>query len=909
MLARHGFFIVLGLILIPFLKIYINMHNVKGFPPAALETIKMLASFTGSSAVLTREKEDDLSFIYASPRADDIQDKDRELFHAVLEKTALDTKEARRWHDFAVDKLAAPFTQGMECSFFFRETRVYSRLCLFRDSTSNWTDHQLILMKQTARIVEDQLSERISEPFSNPSDYYKNGFNLLFDIVPVGVFFYNQDLIISSFNTRFLSFAGIQNSELLNFDLKTIQDQTLIKAFRAPLSGEEGHFEGNFQLRDQVIRIRLKTAPVYNSTGQIIDMVAVVKDNTEHVNALKDLEESKNRLWALINGTPDIICFKDAQGRWMEANDAIKALFRLEGKDFLFKSEDRLVELVPELSEVFEQCGKSDKEAWNTKKPVVVEEVVPMLNGEERILDVIKTPVFDEEGEAKGIVILGRDITVRKKTEEMLRESEKRFRIVAIHANDIIFEWDTKTDQMEWFGKASSIGTANLPPSTFPEFAKLIYPEDRERIVHFWNNMFHDKKEWKDEFRVLTPKGDLKYYRGSGIMMFNSDPHTSKVIGTFTEVTQEKMLINSLREAVDEAQYNQARITGLLSVIPDMIFVFDRQGVIKDYHADNSHSLYLPPEAFMDRMIDEVLPSDIAVLTHETIATVKLNRVIEVYEYQLEVDDEQRIFESRMVFVDDNRYLSIVRDVTYARKVEQELVEAKEQAEKSDRLKSAFLANMSHEIRTPMNGILGFSELLRSCDLSKEEMDSAINVIVKSGQQLLAIINDVLEISQLETGQIKVISDRVNLNRLMMDLARFFELEAIEKSVELSYKVPEQEVFAIVDGGKVTQIFNNLLSNAFKFTQPGGHIRFGFEVEENFIRFFIHDDGVGIASQHHNIIFERFGQVLKVGATNKGGTGLGLSICKSLVELLGGEIWIESEIGHGASFYFSVPGR
>jgi PAS domain S-box-containing protein len=589
----------------------------------------------------------------------------------------------------------------------------------------------------------------------------------------------------------------------------------------------------------------------------------------------------------------------------MEANDSIQQLFRLKGKEFLFKSENYLKNLVPELSRVFEQCKVSDMAAWEKKEPVVVEEIIPLPNGDERRLDVIKTPVFDSDGNRKGIVILGRDITARKKAEEMLRESEERFRIVATHANDIIFEWDPRTDRMSWFGKAGYIGSAKAPPRSFADFVKLIHPEDRDRIEGFWKNRFPLKDEWKDEFKVELKNGNTKFYRAGGIMIFK-DGAPEKAIGTFTNVTQEKMLIHSLREAVEEAQHNQARITGLLSVIPDLIFVFDRNGVIKDYHAESINKLYVTPDMFLDRKIDDVMPPEIARLTHEKIAAVVSHKGTEIYEYKIEDDSGTGIFESRMVFVDNNRTMTIVRDVTHSRQVELDLIEAKEQAEKSDRLKSAFLANMSHEIRTPMNGIIGFSELLRSSDITPEDQEHCIEVIVKSGQQLLAIINDVLEVSQLETGQVRFMPDRVNLNRLISDLGRFFEMEANEKSVELIAEIPEEEVFSLVDGGKITQIFNNLLSNAFKFTSPGGHIAFGFKKEDRHLQFFVHDDGVGIAARHHNIIFERFGQVLKVGATNKGGTGLGLSICKSLTDLMGGEIWVESEAGQGASFFFRL---
>jgi PAS domain S-box-containing protein len=882
------------------------MYDVKGFPPTALETLRMLAKFTDSEVALTVESDESITFIRSTPDEDEAGSKDSIMLD-VLKRSSNVGGGGYGWLELNDAQFISPFSTGRFYNLSFNGLSGISRLCLFRSSNDSWSKSQLLLMDQTRQVIEHQFDNYFFEK-SDDATENEERFRLLFEFSPVGVFFYNTSLFISAFNQRFVSILKTDAAKLLNFDLHLVKDQSILPAIKVALSGEEGFYEGpyNATLSHALVNVMLKTAPIYNKSGEITGVIGVVQDNTERINTFKALKESKNRLSVLINATPDIICFKDAEGRWMEANESIQQLFRLKGKDFLFKSEAHLKCLVPELAEVFEQCTASDQIAWREKGPIVAEEIVPMPNGDERRLDVIKTPVFDELGNRKGIVILGRDITARKKAEEMLRESEERFRIVATHANDIIFEWDPETDRMSWFGKAGYFGTAKTPPRSFAKFIELLHPGDRDRISHFWKERFLLKEEWKDEFRVELNNGDMKYYRASGIMIFK-DGKPEKAIGTFTNVTQEKNLINSLRGAVDEAQQNQTRIIGLLSVIPDLIFVFDRDGVIIDYHNENDHSFYVSPDIFIDRNVDDVLPPETAALTHEKIEAVLAHRGIETYEYQLSVRGEFEMYESRMVFVDEDRIFCIVRDVTHARKVELDLIKAKEQAEKSDRLKSAFLANMSHEIRTPMNGILGFSELLRNNDLSQDDRNNCIDVIVKSGQQLLAIINDVLEVSQLETGQVMVLNDRVYLNRLISDLARFFEVEASEKSVDLSYDVPEQNLFYHVDGGKITQIFNNLLSNAFKYTPPGGHVVFGFEYEEDQIRFFVCDDGVGIAAKHHKLIFERFGQVLKVGAKNKGGTGLGLSICKSLVELMGGKIWVEAEAGHGASLFFTLP--
>jgi len=882
------------------------MQDVKGFPPTAQETLDMLSVFTGSYTALTVETGNGFSFIWSCP-PNISKPETEEMLSDILHSLNQFGKDVSGWQEFSDRKHIPPFSSGRFINLSAASLSGSCRLCLLSNEDNYWDRRQLLLMDQTRQIIEQQFEnyffeKRIGESGDN------DRFRLLFDFSPVGIFFYNTSLEITAFNERFASILSVPLGKLLNFNIKNVVDSSILSAIKAPLSGEEGLYEGPYTstLSGKTVNVTLKTAPILNASNRITGIIGVVQDNTERIQTLHDLKESKDRLRVLINATPDIICFKDAKGRWMEANEAIQELFRLKGKNFLFKSEEQLKKMVPELSVVFGKCKESDMEAWEKKEPVMVEETIPLPNGDERKLDVIKTPVFDEHGNRKGIVILGRDITARKKTEEMLRESEERFRIVATHANDIIFEWDPKTDEMSWFGKAGYIGNAKAPPRSFDDFIVLIHAEDRERISRFWKNRFPRKEEWKDEFRIDSTGGKVKYYRGSGIMIFKEGkPH--KAIGTFTDVTQEKELINSLRDAVEVAQHNQARITGLLSVIPDIIFIFDRKGVIKDYHAESINSLYVSPDVFLDQPVDEVLPSEVARLTHEKINEVARHKGIETYEYELSNKGIYEVYESRMVYVDENRFMTIVRDVTHARQVEKELIEAKEHAEKSDRLKSAFLANMSHEIRTPMNGILGFSELLRNNDISDNDRQNCIDVIVKSGQQLLSIINDVLEISQLETGQITVLPNRVNLNRLMNDLARFFTMEAKEKSVELRCLLPDEEYFFYVDGGKITQIFNNLISNAFKYTPPGGKIAFGFEPLSDYVRFFVKDNGIGIDPQHHELIFERFGQVMKVGAKNKGGTGLGLSICKSLVELMGGKIWVESEPGHGSNFFFTIP--
>ena len=236
------------------------------------------------------------------------------------------------------------------------------------------------------------------------------------------------------------------------------------------------------------------------------------------------------------------------------------------------------------------------------------------------------------------------------------------------------------------------------------------------------------------------------------------------------------------------------------------------------------------------------------------------------------------------------------------------LKNAKEKAEESDRLKSAFLANMSHEIRTPMNGILGFASLLKEPKLSGEEQKEYISIIERSGARMLNIINDIMSISKVESGQMKVLISETNVNDQLDYLYTFFKPEVDQKGLQIRINSLLQAKEAIIktDREKVYAILTNLIKNAVKFTSQGS-IEFGCEIKHQNLEFFVRDTGMGIRPEQKEIIFERFRQGSESLTRKYEGAGLGLSISKAFVEMLGGRIWVESDPGKGSVFYFTLP--
>jgi signal transduction histidine kinase len=258
--------------------------------------------------------------------------------------------------------------------------------------------------------------------------------------------------------------------------------------------------------------------------------------------------------------------------------------------------------------------------------------------------------------------------------------------------------------------------------------------------------------------------------------------------------------------------------------------------------------------------------------------------------------------------------VGIYKDVSETMSIENELKDARDRAQESDRLKTAFLANMSHEIRTPMNGILGFVNLLRDQDLTAEQQDLYLKHIEHSSHQLLNIVNDIIDISKIESGQLKISNKPVRINGILDEIySSFFHRirgdapgqKKVTFALQKGEKSPDLTI--VIDDLRLSQIFNNLISNAIKFTEEG-HILFGYTLQSRrYIQFFVKDTGIGIAPDKIEMIFDRFGQVNETKVYHTSGTGLGLSISKSLVQLMGGEMWVESTVGGGSSFFFTLP--
>ncbi|MBG0781969.1 MAG: PAS domain S-box protein, partial [Bacteroidales bacterium] len=256
-------------------------------------------------------------------------------------------------------------------------------------------------------------------------------------------------------------------------------------------------------------------------------------------------------------------------------------------------------------------------------------------------------------------------------------------------------------------------------------------------------------------------------------------------------------------------------------------------------------------------------------------------------------------------------FILIIGDVSKRKMTEYELIKALEKAEESDKLKTAFLTSMSHEIRTPMNHIIGFVDFLRDPELPPHEREEYSQIVFDSGQVLLRLIDDIIDIAKIEAGQMQLHKTNFVLNELMHNLYRTYDQLRIKKGKQnLQFKliIPPNisNIIVNTDAVRLQQILSNLLDNAFKFTESGS-IEMGYEIENNQLQFFVKDTGVGISPDKHELIFKRFRQLDYSSTKKYGGTGLGLSIIKGLIDLLEGTLFLDSTLNEGSCFRFSLP--
>lgn len=395
-------------------------------------------------------------------------------------------------------------------------------------------------------------------------------------------------------------------------------------------------------------------------------------------------------------------------------------------------------------------------------------------------------------------------------------------------------------------------------------------------------------------------------------MAVDWNKYREKIIG-LGETSLRKSYYPELQEKITELETSHENLQTILNSISDSIIINNKEGKILFLNSQAQVFFNISLEEISLYTVFDISSKnqDLNLLySYWNEVTQHQSKVIEWISVPVTSGNEipVQVSLNRIMWNGEVAIVAVVRDFSERKKYENELIVARKKAEESDHLKSVFLANLSHEIRTPMNAILGFSGLLQNADLPVSTKENFIEIIHKSGNHLLSIIDDIIEISKIETNQVKPNYTSVNLNLLMDELYQIFKVTSLANAVELKVTkaIHDSDFIITTDEVKLKQIITNLLSNAFKFTEKG-IVEFGYTVEGSVLKFYVHDTGAGISRENFGIIFERFRQVENDITTIKGGSGLGLAISKAYVQMLGGAISVDSELNVGSTFTFTIP--
>ncbi|HZL10786.1 MAG TPA: PAS domain S-box protein [Prolixibacteraceae bacterium] len=521
-------------------------------------------------------------------------------------------------------------------------------------------------------------------------------------------------------------------------------------------------------------------------------------------------------------------------------------------------------------------------------------------NGELYWEEVSISPVADHVGIIQYFVAFKSDISERKKAEEELRESRQIFQTLAQSSPVGIFRTNAEGDTTYVNPKWSELSGLSFDEAMGSGWKNAVHPDDRTAMFGSWEK----HKTRNTEYRFLKPDGSVVWVIGNVLPELKED-QIEGYIGTITNITDRKQFEEQLQES-------KTRYQNLVEDINDILYEVDDSLCFSYISPVITKKTGYPIEYYLGKHLSEIInPEDMERVLSKAEHLLKEADCTPV-EYRIDTINGDIIWvqsSSKPIMADEKAIgiRGIAIDITLQKEAEKELIEAKERAEASDRLKTDFMNNISHEIRTPLNGILGFAPMVFNPDISEQEKLCFLDIMNESGERLIQTINNYMDISLITSGNMEVRKQLIFPIHVIEKLCLKYELILKKKDIILQTEI-QTDISTIqmnTDTEMLTKVFEHLLRNASVFAK-NGIVTLGASIEDQHIRFYIRDTGPGITPEAQQIIFERFMQEEASSTRKNEGSGLGLSIVKGLVELLGGTVWLKSEKGKGSTFNFTI---
>lgn len=763
-------------------------------------------------------------------------------------------------------------------------------------------------------------SKEISE-ITNELSVNEDSLKKIIADIPVLIFSINKNNEIKFWNKSCEEYTGYTEEEALsneNFIKKIFPDSSYQKKILRHFLSEKKAFN-NFETRitnktGQKIIVSWKRIIRYQYLSDTPNWFAGI-DITENYETWKALQKSEQRL-------------KDAQGlahigswEWNIQSNKItwsEEMYRMFGVEPQEGNTDIMPIFKKTISPTdFKKYLLITKQAVNEKKPLNFEYKIIDSEGKEKIMKLEGDVVLDRKGEVSHVYGSNLDITDLKQAEiklsQIKRSLEKAQKIAKIG------NWEYTFSSKKYFASEEFYEIFDLEKDTFlilPEsIEKFVDIRDKEKFEHFFETALIEGNNCETEFRIKNNKNEKK--------IISSLAEIEKINGKIFSVNIIFQDVTLFKKILYQVTKNEQKFRNILQSSPDAIIVLDRDGNIIDFNRAAPQIFNYKEDDFYTTRLPELFEEDEFIKFTGKISSLIDNNVSFRNEnFLMKKNNSEEIpveISAGIVGTtkdhDSISIVAIIKDITERSRYEKELKHARIRAEDADKLKSSFLANMSHEIRTPMNAIVGFSNLLTESDVTEDEKLEYLNYITMNSATLLTLIDDIIDISKIEAGQIKIKKTSIKLSDLFEDIyATSLEQKKIFDKINIILiKEIEEELkntVILIDYIRVRQIFINLINNALKFTEEG-HVKFGAKLSEYFnikvINFYVEDTGIGIKEKDTQLIFNQFVKIESNNEVLKRGTGLGLTISKKLVTLMGGKITVKSEFGKGSLFNFSIP--
>jgi len=667
------------------------------------------------------------------------------------------------------------------------------------------------------------------------------------------------------------------------------------------------------------------------NTRHTIEFIAtLVSDVVARLEMDAALKLSEKRYRAIVENQTELVCRFLPDTTLTFVNDAYCHFFNVSAENLLGK---KFLSLLPE---------KDRQLVLSQLQYLLDNPKIDQKNYEHQVLDAngklawqrwTNRAIRDKNDVIVEFQSVGIDITERKLAEKALRKSEERFELAMRGASDGLWDINYETEKAYYSPRFKQmLGFSEHESMTPDDIIHWVHPDDFDKVL-LNSKAYVEKKipKFQYTFRLRHKKGHYIWVLSRAIAVWNEQGQPLRMVGTNMDLTIQKQIEEKLRQ-------QQEFLRLVIESIPQFIFWKDRNS---RYLGCNQNFAQIANVNTPKQIIDKT-DFDLPWTAEQTTYYRNVDRrVMEGDTHEYHIIETIQLADGQQRWLDTNKIplhnvqgqvigiLGSFEDITERKQAEVQLQKALQTAETANHAKSVFLANMSHELRTPLNAVLGYTQIFQQDDTLNKQQREGIDIIHRNGEYLLTLINDILDISKVEAGQLEFYPKDMKLSQFLQGIVQLFQMRAQQKKIEFSYK-PLSALPEIIhaDEKRLRQIFLNLLSNAIKFTDKG-RVTFTVKTEPAKIKnepswvkntlstlysysrfhFQIEDTGIGIASHELDKIFLPFQQADKNHYNKSMGTGLGLSITKKLVDMMDGSIHVESLLGKGSIFWveFDLP--